>query len=154
MYFFLIPRIKIRFKGISFLIISLLLLQSCRDSQNAIPCFPSATIQVTISLNHPNYQTLRNVGGWVYVSEQQSGSSGLIVVKTTEGFRVYDRNPPHICPGNNTTLVVEDNSKLLCPADRAQWNLFSAEPVSGTSVYPKLYRYQYNSDNESLTLFN
>lgn len=154
MYFFLIPRIKIRFKGIIFLIISLLLLQSCRESQNSISCFPSATIQVTISLNHPNYQRLQNLGGWAYVSEQQSGTNGLIVVKTSQGFRVYDRNPPHICPTSRTKLVVEDNSKLVCPEDGAQWNLFTAEPLFGTNLYPKLYRYQYNGDNETLTLFN
>lgn len=154
MYFFLIPRIKFRFKEILFLIISLLLLQSCRESENSISCFPNSTIQVTIALNHPSYQRLQNMGGWVYISEQQSGTNGLIVVKTSQGFRVYDRNPPHICPSTQSTLIVQDNSKLVCPEDGAHWNLFTAEPISGTSVFPKIYRYQYNADNETLTLFN
>jgi len=147
-------RTKTAFQTILFLIISLLIAQSCRDSQEGLDCFPKVTIQVNLNLNHPNFQGLQIPGAWVYVNEQQSGTRGLIVVNTQQGFKIYDRNAPHICPGETTTLLVEANSKLVCPHDGSEWNLLTGEPLVGSSVTPKMYRYQYNSQNETLLIFN
>ena len=101
------------------LIFSSLNLHSCNSREETVSCFPNVPINVVLNLNLPAYYDLQSTNGYIYVNEQQCGTRGLIVVKTTNGFKVYDRNAPHICPDNNTTLVVENNIKIVCPKDNA-----------------------------------
>ena len=91
------------------LIFSLLNITSCNNREETVSCFPSTPINVVLNLNLPTYFTLQNVGGWIYVNEQQAGTRGLIVVRSSNGFKIYDRNAPHICPDTNTTLSVESS---------------------------------------------
>ncbi len=139
---------------ISLLIISILCNISCRSDQPLADCFPHSTVQVRLLLDHPSYQALQQLGGWVYVAEQQSGTRGLIVVNTPQGFYVYDRNAPHLCPESNTTLMVENQTKVVCPKDQSEWNLINGQAISGTSTPLKRYRYQYETSTNTLILFN
>lgn len=143
--------IKLKFLA---LIISFLTLSGCREESPLADCFPVSTIHVRLFLNDPLYQNLTLPNGWVYVSEQQSGTKGLIVVNSPQGYRVYDRNAPHLCPEAETTLRVEANSVIVCPKDGAKWNLFTGEPLSGNSIVPKIYRSQFDASNNTLILFN
>jgi nitrite reductase/ring-hydroxylating ferredoxin subunit len=147
---------KRKFRTILFaviLIFSTLNITSCNDREPTINCFPSAPINVVLNLNLPTYFNLQNVGGWIYVDEQQSGTRGLIIVRTTNGFLVFDRNAPHICPDNNTTLVVSDNIKILCPKDGAEWILFTGEPTKTATIPPKTYSYTYDSNSKILSVY-
>ena len=125
--------------------------KSCSSRDDTVNCFPEVNINVVLNLNLPAYQNLQNVGGWIYVDEQSSGTRGLIVVKTTTGFKIYDRNAPHICPDNNTTLIVENSVKITCPKDGAEWILLTGEPIKVSQLAPKTYA--YTIDNVSNTLF-
>jgi hypothetical protein len=138
----------------TFIIFNNLSLQSCTQRDETVKCFPETPINVVLNLNLPAYFNLQSMGGSIYVDEQQSGTRGLIVVKTTNGFKIYDRNAPHICPNNNTTLSVESKIKIVCPADGAEWILLTGQPTKVSTVPPKTYRYNYDSGSNILTIFD
>ena len=129
-------------------------LRSCSENNPTISCFPETNVSVILNLNLPTYFNLQTVGGWIYVDEQSSGTRGLIVVRTTTGYMIYDRNAPHICPDTNTTLSVESNIKIVCPKDGAEWILLTGQPTKTSKLPPKMYRYNYNSSTNILTIYN
>ncbi|HPZ24452.1 MAG TPA: hypothetical protein PKV58_00780 [Kaistella sp.] len=135
------------------LIFSLLNITSCKEREETVNCFPNVPINVVLNLNLPAYYVLQNVGGWIYVNEQECGTRGLIVVRTTNGFKIYDRNAPHVCPDNNTTLNVENNIKVVCPKDGAEWILITGEPTKIAQIPPKTYRYNFDSTTGILSIF-
>lgn len=136
------------------LIFNLLNFSACSEREETVNCFPNVPINVVLNLNLPSYYPLQNVGGWIYVDEQSSGTRGLIVVRTTNGFKVYDRNAPHLCPDNNTTLEVENNIKIMCPQDGAESILITGEPTKIAKIAPKTYRYNFDSPTGILTIYN
>lgn len=135
------------------LIFSVLNITSCSNREETISCFPKTQINVVLNLNLPTYFTLQNVGGWIYVNEQQAGTRGLIVVRTTNGFKVYDRNAPHLCPDSNTTLSVENDIKIVCPKDGAEWITITGEPTKIAQVPPKTYPYSYDTNVKILSIY-
>jgi len=129
-------------------------LNSCSNREETTSCFPNQFISVQLNLSLPSYYPLNNIGGWIYISEQQSGNRGLIVYRTNDGFKIYDRNAPHICPSTDTTLEVENGSLVICKKDNAKWFLNSGAPAS-VSPYPlKQYFYNYNSSTNILNIYN
>lgn len=134
---------------------TLILLKSCSTREETSSCFPRPLISVQLNLNMPSYFSLQNVGGWVYISEQQSGSRGLIVTRTSSSeFRVYDRNAPHLCPDLQTTLEVENGSFVVCRKDNAKWFLNSGSPATISPYGLKQYFYSYDSATQTLNIFN
>lgn len=145
---------RIYFTLLILLALSSLSLKSCRTEEPTVACFPSTPINVTIDLNYPSYFNLQNVNGWIYLDEQQSGTKGLIIVNTGNGFKVYDRNAPHLCPdGDQTKLEVVDNIKIKCPKDQAEWILLTGQPTEVASIPPKTYPYNYNSNSKILSIY-
>ena len=135
------------------LVFSLLsLVISCESRAETVSCFPSQIINVQLNLNLPAYANDLNTKGWIYINEQQSGTRGLILVKTGTGFKVYDRNAPHLCPDTNTTLEVQDNIKIVCPKDGAEWILQDGTPIKGSGLPPKSYEYSYNAATGDLLI--
>jgi len=67
---------------------------------------------------------------------------------------VYDRNAPHLCPDTNTTLNVEDNIKIVCPKDGAEWILLTGQPIKVANIAPKTYPYNYNPQTGILNIYN
>ena len=136
------------------LIFSLLsLIISCESRAETVSCFPSQIINVQLNLNLPAYAIDLNTKGWIYINEQQSGTRGLILVKTGTGFKVYDRNAPHLCPDTNTTLEVQDNIKIVCPKDGAEWILQDGTPIKGSGLPPKSYDYSYNAATGNFLIY-
>lgn len=137
------------------LIFSLLkILTSCGNREETTSCFPNQNISVQINLSLPAYYQLQNIGGWIYISEQQSGTKGLIITRTSSGFKIYDRNAPHICPDTNTTLEVEGGTLVICKKDNAKWFLNSGAPAE-ISPYPlKQYFYSFNASTNVLNIYN
>ena len=137
------------------LIFSNLNLNSCGRTQDTVSCFPSSPINVTLNLNLPAYYNLNNTGGWIYINEQQSGTRGLIAVRTSgSSFKIYDRNAPHLCPDTNTTLEVKDNISIVCPKDDAKWILLTGQPANQiTGLPPKTYTYNYDPSSNILNIY-
>ena len=138
----------------SLLVFSLLsLVISCESRAETVSCFPSQIINVQLNLTFPAYAIDLNTKGWIYINEQQSGTRGLILVKTGTGFKVYDRNAPHLCPDANTTLEVQNNIKIVCPKDGAEWILQDGTPIKGSGLPPKFYDYSYNAATGELLIY-
>lgn len=136
------------------LIFSLLsLVISCESRAETVNCFPSQIINVQLYTSLPAYRNLNTMGGWIYINEQQSGTRGLIVVNTGTGFKVYDRNAPHLCPDANTTLIVQNDIKIVCPKDGAEWILQDGTPIKGSGLPPKSYDYSYNAATGELLIY-
>lgn len=136
---------------------SLLNINSCGSREDTVSCFPNSPINVNLNLNLATYNKLNFVGQPIYIDEQQSGTRGLIVVRTADSpasFKVYDRNAPHICPDNNTTLEIKDNISIVCPKDNATWILISGQPTAISSVPPKTYFWNYDAGTKNLNIYN
>ena len=127
---------------------------SCSERNETVNCFPNVNVSVILNLNLPSYFNLQNVGGWIYVDEQSSGTRGLIIVRTTTGFKIYDRNAPHICPSNDTTLNVVSNIKIVCAKDNSEWILLTGQPTAIAKIPPKTYPYSFNQNTNVLTIYN
>lgn len=136
------------------LIFSNLIFTQCSNREETVSCFPNSNIDVYINLNLPAYQSLQNIGGWVYINEQESGTKGLIIVNTSNGYLAFDRNAPHLCPDTDTQLIVENGNKIVCPKDQAEWILITGQPIAISPVSPKKYYVYHNPSNHSLTITN
>lgn len=147
-------KIKNFFLGL--MLVNLCLFQSCNHREETVSCFPEQPINVQLNLNLPYYHNELQKD-WMYINEQQSGSRGLILVRTGSfpnyRFKVYDRNAPHICPDTNTTLEVQGNIKLVCPKDGAEWILSSGEPTKESNRPPKTYSYSYNPATGIISIY-
>lgn len=140
-----------------FLIISsLTVVNSCSERNETVSCFPNSVISVQLDLRLPLYYKLQTVGAWEYINIDGSGTRGLIVVRTTTGFKVYDRNAPHICPDTNTTLEVKNDTSVYCPKDGSQWILITGQPTDNSvaKIAPKTYAYSFNSAANILDIYN
>ena len=136
------------------LVFSLLsLVISCESRAETVSCFPSQIINVQLNLNLPAYAIDLNTKGWIYINGQQSGTRGLILVKTGTGFKVYDRNAPHLGPDANTTLIVQDRIKIVCPKDGAEWILQDGTPIKGSGLPPQSYDYSYNAATGIISIY-
>lgn len=129
------------------------LFQGCNSDDGVVSCVPNTIVNVSININLPLYSNLNNPGGRVYVDGATAGSRGLIVVRTASGFKAYDRNAPHICPGEKTTLVVKEDIKIVCEADGAEWILLTGQPTKVAYRAPKTYQVYVNT-NGTLTITN
>ncbi|WP_294275582.1 hypothetical protein [uncultured Chryseobacterium sp.] len=139
---------------ITSLIFNSLMIQSCGSREDTVSCFPNNPINVTLNLNLPAYYVLNQAGNWMYINEQQSGTRGLIVVRASDTtFKIYDRNAPHICPDNTTTLEVKDNIKVICPKDNATWILLTGQPTAVANIPPKTYLYNYDPSGKILNIY-
>lgn len=141
-----------------FLIFSQLIFNNCSDRPDTVSCFPRVQINVLVNISLPIYQKLQYDGGWVYVNEVGSGTRGLIIVRASAGFKVYDRNAPHLCPDSNTTLEVKNETKIYCPKDGAEWILITGQPlkVDGaekTSVPPKTYPHSFDPATGVISIY-
>ena len=144
---------KINNLFVFFIVYSVFSSTACSSREDTVSCFPNQIINVQLKTNLPAYANDLNTNGWVYINEQQSGSRGLILVKTGNSFKVYDRNAPHLCPDSNTTLEVHSNMKIVCPKDGAEWILTDGTPIKGTGLPPKSYGYSYNAATGELLIY-
>ena len=118
---------------------------SCSDDDGQKSCNPAYAISASINVNLPLYSELES-RGWTYVGGEGTGTRGIIVVKTTSGYKAYDRNAPHICPTPNSTLEVIDDIKLYCEEDGAEWILLTGEPILIADRSPRVYQAVRNGD--------
>lgn len=150
-------KMKSRYFGlIIFLVFSnLLISKACRERAETVSCFPQVQINVSINTKTPLYHNLEVQGGWVYVDQVGAGTHGLIIVKTNSGYKIFDRNAPHICPdAEKTILTVKDDTKIICPKDGAEW-MMNGTPINDKSkgLPPKTYPYSYDPLTGDLSVY-
>lgn len=140
-----------------FIIALTLGLTSCSEDDGQKSCNPEYNVAVSINLSLPLYSDLQNPNGWAYVQGEGTGTRGIIVVNTGNGFRAYDRNAPHICPNPTSTLEVSNGIKLYCPFDGAEWILLTGQPLENSEGFtpnrtPRVYQTSFQGG--VLDIFN
>lgn len=145
--------IKTILNKVLFLGALLLIFQSCNTDDGTVSCVPLTTVNVAINTTLPLYANLNNPGGWVYVNGTMAGTRGIIVVRTASGYKAYDRNAPHICPTEKSTLYVEEDIKIVCKEDGAEWMLLTGQPTKVANRAPRTYQV-YASPNGVITITN
>ncbi|WP_313376837.1 hypothetical protein [Chishuiella sp.] len=145
--------IKIILNKVVILTLLFTILQSCSSDDGTVSCVPLTTVNVVVNTSLPLYSNLNNSGGWAYISGAQAGTRGIIVVRTASGYKAYDRNAPHICPTENSILVVENDIKILCKEDGAEWILLTGQPIKIANRAPRTYQV-FNNGNGILTITN
>lgn len=124
------------------------ILHSCASDDGTVSCVPLTTINFQINTNLPLYSNLNNPGGYVEIpASPTTGTRGLIVVRTTSGFKAYDRNAPHLCPTDKTTLYVKEGIKIVCDADNSEWILLTGQPTKVANRAPRTYQVFVNTNN-------
>lgn len=138
------------------ILLSVLAQVNCIGNEDGvISCFPNSAVDVLVDLSLPQFQPLNNVGGYVTTTSALAGTRGLIIVRSgMNNFIAYDRNAPHICPGENTTLEVEDGITIVCPADGAKWILLTGQPIEIAGVAPRRYFCSFNPSSGILRITN
>lgn len=145
---------------IIFIFSILTIINSCADRDGTVNCFPRQIIDFNIHLNESTYYLLNNPGEYVYTKgEYGTGTRGLIIYNTGNGFKVFDRNAPHLCPeGEETTLqVIKDSDnflKIYCPKDKAKWLLQTGEPLEKSSSPAKQYFISLTNNGRTLYIYN
>lgn len=126
------------------LISQLFFFMQCENGNKTISCFPNSSISYSADLNLPQFQKLSGINGYAYIEAGPlTGTKGLILVRIDAiKFLAYDRNAPHICPGQYTRLEVKDDFYIYCPADGAKWSLTSGQPLEIADRAPKIYNAQ------------
>lgn len=138
------------------LIISILFsLNSCREERHNISCLPRVNFHAIYNLNLPLYNPLTLPNGFVELNpDGTNGPRGVIIINTGHGYNAYDRNAPHICPDNDTTLKVVDGIKIVCPKDGAEWMLLTGQPLNdATQGYP-LHQYKVYENHRQISISN
>lgn len=128
---------------------------SCSGDDGIINCIPREEVNARYNLSLPYYNTLNHPGGYhVFASDGTNGSKGIIVVNVGNSFKAYDRNAPHICPSSNTTLVVENGTKVICPSDSATWILTNGQPLNDATKGRPLIQYRTSKSGDDLMISN
>jgi len=126
---------------------------SCSDEDTAVDCIPYVSVHAQYNLSLPFYSDLNMPNGYVELPpDGTNGSRGVIIVNTGNGFNAYDRNAPQICPSPNSTLVVEDDIKIVCPQDGAEWVLRSGQPLNDATQGRTPRRFYTQLDGYVLTI--
>ncbi|WP_413533857.1 hypothetical protein [Empedobacter brevis] len=128
------------------------LFQACSSDDGTVSCVPNTTVRASINPNLIEFADL-NSRNWVYLNGPLTGTRGLIVVKTASGYKAFDRNAPHICPGDKTTLVVKNDWIIECEADGAKWML-TGSPIEGTKADRPMKDYRVEVINGTIFISN
>ncbi|WOK06469.1 hypothetical protein RT717_25675 [Imperialibacter roseus] len=127
-----------------------LIFAQCSES-NTGPNIPPKIVNIEINLSNLQYQSLRQVGGFVYLS---GGNKGLIVYRQSQSeYRVWDR----ICtygPGKECEVVTMNSSGFYME-DLCCKSTFDLDgyPTAGPAKYP-LVEYRAVSDGTFLYISN
>jgi nitrite reductase/ring-hydroxylating ferredoxin subunit len=142
-----------RIKFFTMLFLTLLFISCSSSTPDNNDNLPNIPVNITLSLNSPQYQNLLVPGGWVYAS---GGIKGLIVYNFngTE-FAAFDRACPHVSVSDACSqMIVESSIKMVCPCDDAEFNILNGAPLTtGITVGARAYRAELVSSS-TLTITN
>ena len=91
-------------------IILLLSLFSCSNTDDPNSILPYVPVNETVYLNNPSNNNLLSVGGWVEIS---GGIKGIVVYHAgIENYLAYDLACPHLAPSACSKMIVEDGLNM------------------------------------------
>jgi len=133
---------------------ALVALISCKDDDED-ERVPRIQTDITLNLNLPEYNSLLNPGGWLYLT---GGSRGIIVYRVNnDEFAAYDRhctyNVPEAC-----RVFVDPNSGItaadtLCCG--SVFEIITGNVVEGPAQFRlQPFQTQFNSNSDLLRIYN
>ncbi len=135
----------------TFLVISLLLLASCKKDRHEIPY---VYVDFYVSLADPNFSALNAVGGWVYVT---GGSKGIIIYRKDQNtFMTYERHCPYDPESGCSKIDVQSSGLLVEDACCGSvYLIMDGTPSSGPGTAGQaLLQYHNTFDGMTLHVFN
>ena len=127
----------------------LLLTLSCNKDTSYIPYVP---VNIQINLQNPDYQNIKTVGGWVYIT---GGSKGIIVYRADISvFKAYDRHCPYQPTDACSRVDVQD--AMMTATDTccgSKFQLFDGSVLSAPATRA-LQSYQTSFDGNILSINN
>ena len=120
-------------------IILLLGLISCSNTEDPNKILPDIPVNVTLYLNNPSNNNLLSVGGWV---ETSGGIKGIVVYHASfDNYLAYDLACPHLQPSECVKMIIEDGLTMKCTCDDTEFALaLGGAPQSGTQFPARQYR--------------
>jgi len=120
-------------------IILLLGLISCSNTEDPNKILPDIPVNVTLYLNNPSNNNLLSVGGWV---ETSGGIKGIVVYHASfDNYLAYDLACPHLQPSECAKMIIEDGLTIKCTCDDTKFALaLGGAPQSGTQFPARQYR--------------
>lgn len=134
------------------LVVAALLASGCRDKDDRL--VPRIATDITLNLNLPEYNTLINPGGWLYLT---GGSRGVIVYRVSnDEFVAFDRHCTYNVP-ERCRVSMEDTDVTLKDEDccGSVFDLFTGGVLEGPAQRGlQSFRTFYSSGTNTLRIFN
>jgi hypothetical protein len=142
-----------RFKLFLFVIVGWI--TACSSSSNPQNQIPDPTVELTLYLSLPSNQKLNTVGGWVYLNNV--GFKGIWVYRASQTeFRAYERactyQPQVLC--HQVSVDTSNNILLKCDCCTSKWSFDNVVMYAPATLPLKIYRTFFNSQNQSLDIYN
>ena len=105
---------------------------------------PEVKVNITISLNLPQYLELQTPSGWAYTN---GGLRGILVLNTgigTPPFKAFDR----ACPNNDcpAPMNFDGSLKMKCTCDDSEYSIIDGSPqTSGHKQFAREYKVNVSS---------
>jgi len=137
------------FLGLSFL--------SCNsdDSQNPNnnnPYLTTPSVNLSLSLNLPEYNPLKFPGQSVIVTNQ--GIKGVVIYNVNnELYTAFELSDPNHIPNNCSKMVVESTIATCTCDDENQYNIITGQHVTDQSLYPML-QFRAERTGDTVHVFN
>ena len=103
---------------------------------------PTASVDVTLNLNLPQFQNLQIPTGWVYIEKgANKGLQGILIQNTglTPKYKAFER----ACPNNDcaSPMIFDGSLKMKCPCDQSEYSIIDGSPqTSGNIHFAREYR--------------
>jgi len=124
---------------------------SCEENE-VQDVLPDVKVNVTISLNLPQYLELQTPSGWAYTN---GGIKGIIVQNIGIG------NPPYkaferACPNYdcNSPMTFDGSLRMTCPCDQSEYSIIDGSPqTKGNLHFAREYKVNV-VNNSTLNITN
>ena len=134
------------------LVVVFALTSSCRDKEDRI--VPRIATDITLNLNLPEYNTLINPGGWLYLT---GGSRGVVVYRiSNDEFVAFDRHCTYNVP-ERCRVSMEDSGVTLKDEQccGSVFDMFTGGVLEGPADRGlQSFRTFYSSETNTLRIFN
>lgn len=132
----------------------LILFFSCKKKDTPINQYeniPNVNVNLYLQLDQPAYFNLTAIGGYVYL---EGGSKGIIVYRTADAYKAYERHSPHRS-SEACSIVSVDSSNVYAVegCDNIQYYLIDGTVATGNSTIP-LLQYEARESQGSLHISN
>jgi len=126
---------------------------SCRDKEERlVPHYPT---DITLNLNLPEYNTLINPGGWLYLT---GGSRGVIVYRVSyDEFVAFDRHCTFNVPERCRVSMMEESGLTLKDEQccGSVFDIFTGGVIEGPATRSlQSFRTIYTPSTNTLRVFN